>query len=204
MQTRLVDRAVLAGDAPVVAPGLLGLVLESALVCGRIVEVEAYTADDPASHSRRGQTLRNASMFADAGTLYVYVAYGIHHCANVVTGAVGDGQAVLVRALEPIAGIELMRARRPGRPDASLTAGPGNVCQALAIDLTHDGVDLCDAGSAVRLLDDGVRPLGPLRVGPRVGISRATDRPWRWRWPTPPARRTSGSTPRADGRSQDG
>lgn len=208
-RSRVVDASTLAGDAPEVAPTLLGLVLEAGGVAGRIVEVEAYTADDPASHSWRGRTARNASMFGPAGTLYVYVSYGIHRCANVVTGPLGDGQAVLVRALVPIAGIDVMRERRPGRTDAQLAAGPGMLCQALAIDLLHDGVDVCDPSSPVRLLDDGTRLDGTdldgtVEVGRRVGISRATERPWRWRWRTAPGRRTSGSTRRGGDTSPGG
>lgn len=185
---RTLERSVLAGDAPEVAPRLLGAILVHGDCAGRIVEVEAYTADDPASHSRSGPTPRNASMFRGPGTAYVYLSYGVHHCLNVVTGAEGDGQAVLVRALVPLWGVGLMRRRRGGAAGLRATAqvvtgGPGKLCQALAVDRSHDGVDLCDPSSPLRLLDDGTPPpLTPL-VGPRVGISRAVDRPWRWRMP---------------------
>ncbi len=199
-----VDRRLLAGDAPQVAPLLLGKLLRSGGATGRIAEVEAYTADDPASHSARGRTPRNASMFAAPGTLYVYLAYGLHHCANVVTGPPGDGQAVLVRALEPVEGLAVMRDRRPGQPDRRLAAGPGTLCVALAIDRGHDGVDLCDPRSPVVLLDDGTPPPDDPIVGPRVGITRATDRPWRWRAPSAPGRRTSASRRRAGGTTRGG
>lgn len=176
-----VDRGRLLGDAPDVAPTLLHLLLCTGDAVGRIVEVEAYTSTDPASHSRRGPTTRNRSMFEPAGSLYVYRIYGLHACANVVTGAAGDGQAVLVRAVVPVVGIAAMRRRRPGRPDRSLADGPGKLCAALGIELGHDGVDLCDPTSPVRLLDDGTPPPVRPSVGPRVGISVARDVPWRWR-----------------------
>lgn len=148
---------------------------------GRIVETEAYTADDPASHSFRGLTARNAVMFGTAGRLYVYLSYGVHTCANVVTGEEGDGAAVLIRAVEPIDGVAVMRARRgAGRP---LADGPGKLCQAFGIGLGDNGLDLC-GGGPVALLDDGTPPPGDPIVGPRVGISKAVDVPWRWRTPT--------------------
>lgn len=185
---RPVDRALLAGDAPEVAPRLLGAVLVHGSCAGRIVEVEAYTADDPASHSRSGPTPRNASMFRRPGTAYVYLSYGVHHCLNVVTGAEGDGQAVLIRALQPLRGVELMAQRRGGVPGSPVTAtwlagGPGKLCQAFDVGRHHDGIDLCDPSSPLRLADDGTPPPSAPLVGPRVGISRAVDRPWRWRLP---------------------
>jgi DNA-3-methyladenine glycosylase len=168
-------------DAPTVAGDLLGKVLivdrEGVLTSGRIVETEAYTADDPASHSFRGRTPRNEVMFGPPGRLYVYLSYGIHHCANVVTGADGDGQAVLLRAVEPLAGADVMLRRRGRMP---LADGPGKLCQAFGIDIADDGADLC-AGGAMQLLDDGRLPLTRPIVGPRIGISKAVDVPWRWR-----------------------
>lgn len=190
-----VERSLLAGDAPDVAPRLLGKILRvggrpGPIVAGRIVEVEAYTGDDPASHSHRGRTARNASMFGPAGTLYVYLSYGIHHCVNVVTGAEGDGQAVLLRALLPLDGQAEMRHRRGAVPERRLTDGPGKLCQALGIDRRHDGIDLCDPvdvpdGDVVRLVDDGTPPPDEPVIGPRVGISRAEAVAWRWRTPGP-------------------
>lgn len=152
-------------------------------VVGRIVETEAYTADDPASHSFRGETARNRPMFGPPGRLYVYRSYGIHWCANVVTGAAGDGQAVLLRAVELTDGIELARARRGGRADRELVNGPGKLCQAFGIDGRHDDIDLTSRSSAVRILDDGTPPPRHPIVGPRVGISKAVDVPWRFRSP---------------------
>jgi DNA-3-methyladenine glycosylase len=174
-------RTWFARDAPVVAAELLGKLLvvdrDGSLVSGRITETEAYTADDPASHSFRGPTTRNRVMFGPAGHLYVYLSYGIHRCANVVTGADGDGQAVLLRAIDPVDGIEVMRRRRGREP---LADGPGKLCQALGIGLGDDGAAL--AGPvAIRIVDDGTPvPAEPL-VGPRIGITRAVERPWRFR-----------------------
>lgn len=200
-----VARSVLEGHAVDVAPSLLGTLLVVGGRVGRIVEVEAYGgADDPASHAHRGPTARNASMFARAGTLYCYRSYGIHTCANVVTGAVGEGQAVLLRAVEPIEGLDDMRRDRPAaRRDRDLTNGPGKLCQAMGITLDHDGLDLCDPRSAVRLVAQRARAAGPVVAagvvaaggegadaaadaapvrasGRRVGITRAAERPWRF------------------------
>lgn len=170
------------------APALLGLVLAAGDRAGRIVEVEAYLgADDPASHAHRGPTPRNATMFDRPGLLYVYFTYGMHWCTNVVAGPEGDGGAVLIRALAPLAGVDAMREVRPAaRRDRDLCNGPAKLAQALGIDGSHDGVDLCDPDSPVRLLDDGRRPGAEPVVTTRVGISRATDRPWRWYLPDDP------------------
>ncbi|HQZ36334.1 MAG TPA: DNA-3-methyladenine glycosylase [Ilumatobacteraceae bacterium] len=149
-------------DAMVVAPALLNKV---ALVNGcsaRITEVEAYTADDPASHSFKGRTARNSSMFGPAGHWYVYFIYGMHHCLNLVTGAEGDGQAVLVRAVV-LDGI-----------DARLTTGPGRLTRRM-------GVDLSLNGHLAELFDDGTAPPLAPQISARVGISSAVDWPRRWR-----------------------
>ena len=168
-----------------VALDLLNKVLrvegDGGISSGRIVETEAYLPDDPASHTFNGPTDRNRVMFGPAGHLYVYLSYGIHRCANVVTGPEGSGQAVLLRALQPIEGIDLMRTRR-GRPDPVLADGPGKLCQAMGIDLEHDGVELL-GGSDISIVDDGVPPPTDPRVGPRVGISKAIDAPLRFRVP---------------------
>jgi DNA-3-methyladenine glycosylase len=173
-----VERGTLAGDAPEVAPRLLNKLLVSGECVGRIVEVEAYRQDDPASHTYRGRTPRNAVMFGPPGHLYVYFTYGMHYCANIVTGRQGEGAAVLVRALDPIDGIDLMSARRHGR--RPLADGPAKLCQALAIGADHNGVDLC-GGGPIGLFDDGTPPPDDPLIGPRVGISQAIDVPWRWR-----------------------
>jgi DNA-3-methyladenine glycosylase len=175
-------RSWLAGPSTEVAPLLLNKVLVAGDCSGRIVEVEAYCgAEDPASHAFRGPTARNASMFKGPGMLYVYFTYGMHWCANVVTGAKGDGWAVLLRALAPLTGLETMRARRPAaRSDRDLCSGPAKLCAALGIDHALDGVDLLAPRSAITLMDDGTTPPSEPGVGPRVGITQATDRPWRW------------------------
>jgi DNA-3-methyladenine glycosylase len=163
-------------DALAVARDLLNKRFVWGDCAGRIVEVEAYTSDDPASHCHRGRTARNATMFGPPGRLYVYFTYGMHHCVNIATGPDGDGQGVLIRAVVPVAGIEVMRARRGHRPDRSLTDGPGKLAQAFAIDLSADG-------EPAHVYDDGCPPpLAPI-VGPRVGISKAVEWPRRFRTP---------------------
>ena len=187
MPSSQLTRRWFARDAPEVAANLLGKVLvvdgDDGQVSGRIIETEAYTADDPASHSFNGPTKRNELMFGPAGYLYVYLSYGLHCCANVVTGAPGDGQAVLIRAIEPVAGIDAMRSRRPGRPDRQLADGPGKLCVALGIDLSMNGLDVTDPAASIRVFDDGTRPPSDPMTGPRVGISKALDRAWRYRTP---------------------
>lgn len=176
-------------DAPAVAAALLNKVLvvtiDGAMCSGRITETEAYTQDDPASHTYRGRTERNSIMFGEAGHLYVYLSYGIHHCLNVVTGHLGDGQAVLLRAIDPLDGIDVMRERRGGRSDRDLSNGPGKLAQALGLGLDQNGLDLLSTDSIVAILDDGVGPPKHPRVGPRIGISKATAKPWRFRLPCP-------------------
>lgn len=179
---RRVSRTLLAGDAPEVAPLLLNKLLVHGPCVGRIIEVEAYREDDPASHTYRGRTARNAVMFGPPGHLYVYFTYGMHYCSNVVTGPEGTGAAVLLRAVEPVAGIDLMRDRRHGR--TQLADGPAKLCQAFGIGPGHDGVDVC-RGSGVGLFDDGTAPPSTPVVGPRVGISKAVEIPWRFRVPRP-------------------
>ncbi|MEM1332824.1 MAG: DNA-3-methyladenine glycosylase [Actinomycetota bacterium] len=184
---RPVPLADLQRPAPEVAPTLLGKLLVSTVdgvvVAGRITEVEAYTEDDPASHTFTGRTDRNEVMFGRAGRLYVYLSYGIHRCVNVVTGPVDRGEAVLIRALDLVEGTDVARSRRGGRPDRELTNGPGKLGAALGIDLDHDGVDALSPAAPLRLLDDGTpRPTRPL-VGPRIGIKKGVDTPWRFRTP---------------------
>ncbi len=170
-------------NAPIVAPLLLNKVLVVGQSAGRITEVEAYTQDDPASHSFKGVTRRNAVMFGRAGHLYVYFTYGMHHCANVVTGVVDDGQAVLIRAVDPMSGVAAMVQRR-GRSN-HLSDGPGKLTQAFAIDLTLNGLDICDEAAlpddtTVGIFDDGLPPPDQPQVTPRIGIRAGVDTPWRW------------------------
>ena len=200
-QRTTVDEALLRGDASDVAPRLLNLLLVHGQEVGRIVEVEAYGgARDAASHAYRGRTRRNASMFGPPGVLYVYLSYGLHHCANVVCGAEGTAGAVLVRALDPVSGIDAMRRRRSGATsEERLCAGPGRLCAALGIGGDCDGTDLLDVRSAVTLADDGTAPpLEPL-VGERVGIGLRAGPAARlqWRFAVPGARSISRPFPRA-------
>lgn len=174
------------------APRLLGkLVVRADGRAGRILEVEAYRGtDDPASHAYRGPTPRTATMWGPPGHLYVYFTYGMHFCANVVCGPPGQAAAVLLRALEPVAGVGAMRAaRRGGRatepPDRDLCRGPARLCQALGIARALDGADLV-SGDAVWLADDGTPPPAHPTVTTRVGIRVATEAPWRWAWPDHP------------------
>lgn len=185
--TRAVRRAEVTGVATEVAPRLLNALLEvtdpaGVVRRGRIVEVEAYRGrHDPASHAYRGRTPRNATMFGRPGLLYVYRSYGIHWCANVVAGTDGVAEAVLVRAVEPLTGLAEMRAARPAaRRDVDLANGPGKVCAALGITGADDGTDLCARRGRVRLLRDGVAaPTAPTTTT-RIGITRATEQPWRY------------------------
>jgi DNA-3-methyladenine glycosylase len=181
-----VGREVLAQPSLEVAPLLLGAVLVSTVdgaeVAVRLTEVEAYDGlEDPASHAYRGQTPRNAVMFGPAGHLYCYFTYGMHWCANVVCGPDGVATAVLLRAGEVVRGAETAMARRPAaRGPRDLGRGPARLAGCLALDREANGLDLCDPTSPVRLESLGAPPAELVRSGPRVGISVATDRPWRF------------------------
>lgn len=160
---------------------LLGSLLVSTVgnveTSGLIVEAEAYLGrDDPASHAFRGRTPRNEAMFGPAGTLYVYVSYGIHHCANVVTGNEGEAGAVLIRALDPVSGLEAMRHRRGGAGE--LCSGPGRLAQALGITMNHNRHDL--SLPPVRLVARPPVADGEVGTSGRVGVSRAAGRPLRF------------------------
>ena len=183
---RALPRSFFARDSLAVAPDLLHKLLvhddpAHGRVAARIVEVEAYRgADDPGSHGYRGETPRTATMFGPPGHLYVYFTYGMHWCANVVTGRAGECSAVLLRAAEPIAGIDVMRARRPkARRDRELCGGPARLTQALGLTGADDGADLCRG--PLRILDDGVPPPSAPVWTTRIGLApgKGDDHPWR-------------------------
>jgi DNA-3-methyladenine glycosylase len=206
--TDRLPREFFGRPATEVAPDLLDCVLWHAspagLVAARLVEVEAYRGVlDPASHSYRGRTARNAVMFGPPGYAYVYFTYGMHYCVNLVCQPAGLAEAVLIRAGAIVAGAGLARRRRYGLADADggtaastggnsrqrdrdLARGPGRLCQALGIDRSLDGADACAPGGPVGISpgyafdqpDAGAKPA--ISVGPRVGISRAADLPWRF------------------------
>jgi DNA-3-methyladenine glycosylase len=187
---RTLPRRFYDRDARVVAPELLNKVLvhddpEAGRLAVRLVEVEAYCGrDDPGSHAYRGPTPRNASMFARPGTLYVYFTYGMHWCANAVCGPGEQPHAVLLRAGEPLDGLDVMRARRTkARRDTDLCSGPAKLTQALGLARPHDGLDL--TRGAVRVLDDGTppprRPLVSRRIG--IAVGRGDESPWRFSVP---------------------
>lgn len=172
--------ADLAENTVEAARRLLGCVLVrregEEVLAGRIVETEAYRPDDPASHSFRGPSARNAAMFGRPGLAYVYLIYGRNHCLNVVTEAAGTGAAVLIRALEPLGGQDAMRARRQS---PHLTNGPGRLCQALGIDRSLDGTDLL-SGDRLYLLAAPPLPAEAVACSGRIGITKAADWPWRF------------------------
>ena len=159
-----------------IAPELIGTTLLVEGVGGRIVEVEAYDQDDPASHGFRGRTARTASMFGPPGRAYVYRSYGIHWCLNLVCAEEGRSEAALVRALEPTSGLDAMRERRGLDAERALCSGPGKLCQALGITRALDGVALDEP--PFELFAREAEP--PLAVGPRIGITRAVEKPWRF------------------------
>ena len=172
----LLRRAFFARSVHEVAPELIGATLLFKGVGGFIVEVEAYHHTDPAAHSFRGPTARNAVMFGPPGYAYVYRSYGIHWCLNFVCEPTGSASAVLIRALAPTQGLAAMKRRRGIVDERLLCSGPGRLCEALGITSAHDGLALDRPPFALfpRLRDV------ELAVGPRIGISKAVDHPWRY------------------------
>jgi len=175
--------------AEAVAPALLGHWLirktRQGLVGGPIVETEAYLANDPACHAAPGLTRRNRVMFGPPGHCYVYFIYGCHFCVNAVCRPAGVGEAVLIRALEPLFGQELMQSYRPVPLERNLTNGPAKVCEALQIDRTLDGVDLCDGDSPLFIARNPNAEIfrterGPVTTSKRIGITRAAHLPLRF------------------------
>ena len=163
-----------ASPSPDAARALIGWTLTLNGVGGRIVETEAYHHEDPASHSFSGPTPRNAVMFGPPGRIYVYRSYGIHWCMNLVCGE-GPGSAVLLRALEPTEGLDLMIARRGLENPRLLCSGPGRLCQALGVTHDHNGLSVAEAPFA---LEPG--HAAGVVAGPRIGITQAADVPWRF------------------------
>ena len=172
----MIRRAFFARSVHEVAEELIGSTFLVDGVGGKIVELEAYHHEDPAAHGYRGRTARNASMFGPPGHAYVYRSYGVHWCVNFVCEAEGVADAVLIRALEPIQGLEEMRRRRGLEDGRLLCAGPGRLCQALAITREHDGLPL---DRPPFRLEPRTEPPEIAR-GPRIGITRAADLPWRY------------------------
>jgi DNA-3-methyladenine glycosylase len=177
-------RAALPAETVALAQALIGTILVRRLddgerIAGRIVETEAYGLDDPASHAYRGPTRRNASMFLAHAHAYVYLIYGTSYCFNVVSEGAGTGAAVLVRAAEPLLGLERMRELRgrPGLPDHELARGPGNLARAFAIGPALNGIDL-EVDDRLWLAPGGERP--PIGASVRIGLTKAADRPHRW------------------------
>jgi len=173
----------------IVAKELLGKILVSRsgdnILSGKIVEVEAYHGDfDQAAHSFRGITERTKIMFNEGGYLYVYFTYGAHHCCNVVTGKKGQGTAVLIRAVEPVSGIDEMiknrfkRKLKNEKEVFNLTSGPGKVCQAFGIDRAHSGTNL--TGDSIFILDSKKLPNKKIGISTRIGITKSVDLPWRF------------------------
>jgi DNA-3-methyladenine glycosylase len=211
----LIGRSFFARPALAVAGELLGCVLahetSAGLVAVVLTEAEAYEgAADPASHAYRGQTARNAVMFGEPGHAYVYFTYGMHFCVNLVCLPPGTASAVLLRAGRVIAGVPLATARRAARHNGAapgpgsrlaereLARGPARLCQALGIGRELDGADVCDPASPLRVLAGPDSPSPGVSRGPRVGISAAADRPWRfWLTGDPTVSSYRPHTPRA-------
>ena len=171
-------------DPRAVAPDLLNKVIVVGARSGRIVETEAYVGDiDPGAHSFRGRTPRTEVMFGTPGRLYVYLSYGMHWCCNPVCGPEGQGWAVLIRAVEPVSGLDDMRPLRPkAKRDVDLTNGPGKLTQALGITGVHNGADLVTGRDGVAIMDDGVSPPEDPEVTTRIGFGENPARDFEWRW----------------------
>lgn len=173
---RHLERSFFARSVHEVAPQLIGSTLLVDGVGGRIVEVEAYDKTDPASHSFRGRTARNGTMFGPPGHVYVYRSYGVHWCMNLVCEGDGVASAVLIRAIEPAVGLEVMAERRGLAEPRLLCSGPGRLCEALGVTGAHDGLPLDEPPFALIASEEDAEVVS----GQRIGISRATDRPWRY------------------------
>lgn len=169
----MIPTSFFSRPAAEVAPDLIGMTLLVDEVGGRLVEVEAYDTSDPASHSFNGPTPRNSAMFGPPGHAYVYRIYGIHWCLNFVCE---PGSAVLIRALEPQHGLGQMQSRRGGMSERQLCSGPGKLCQALGVDLGHNGLPLDQAPFQLRAAIES----HDVATGPRIGITKGVETPWRF------------------------
>jgi DNA-3-methyladenine glycosylase len=189
------DRAFYLLPTLEVAQQLIGCILRhetaEGVTSGRIVETEAYRQDDPASHAYRGETPRNRAMFGPPGHAYIYLSYGVHYCFNVVTAPEGIAEAVLIRALEPLEGLELMLRRRrittppeelPERRRLRVASGPGNLTVALGLSKMQDGQDLTTGPLTIRSRPAG-EPEPVILTTPRIGITQGADQPWRFLLP---------------------
>lgn len=169
-------------DTLTVAQSLIGLILQTningQITSGRIVETEAYLQNDPAAHSFIGPTARNQALFGPTGTIYVYLIYGLHYCFNVVTNQVGTGEAVLIRALEPLAGLDTMQQRRGLTDPKQLCNGPAKLAQALGITPSLNSQSLIDG--SVTILKPTNSPLFEIQTTTRIGITKAADLPYRF------------------------
>jgi DNA-3-methyladenine glycosylase len=172
-QARIID---FQAPSEIVAQRLIGAIVTVDGVGGRIVETEAYDREDPASHSYSGPTPRNAAMFGPPAHAYVYRSYGIHWCLNFVCREAGHGAGVLIRAIEPLTGIDHMRERRGMEPLKLLCSGPGRVTQALGVTHKHNGMSLFDAPFLIEAPEEALAIVS----GPRIGITKAIDVPWRF------------------------
>ncbi len=175
----MIDRAFFERSVHEVARGLIGCTLLVDGCGGVIVETESYERDDPACHAYTGRTGRTEVLFGPPGRAYVYLSYGIHSLLNAVAEPDGEAAAVLIRALEPSAGIERMRARRGGRPDGELCSGPGKLSEALGVGLGLNGADLFAPPFELHPPAAGWDGAG-IVTGPRIGITKAVERPWRF------------------------
>ena len=169
-------KSFFARSVHVVAPELVGATVFVDGIGGRIVEVEAYDHEDPAAHGYRGRTPRNASMFGPPGHAYVYRSYGIHWCLNFVCEQEGTASAVLVRALEPTHGLDVMTSRRGSADPSLLCSGPGRLCQALGLSGDHDGLALDRPPFELYASEADVE----VASGVRIGLTKAAERPWRY------------------------
>lgn len=178
----MLDQSFFTKEAPELAKSLLGCVLihetEDGITAGIIVETEAYSQEDAASHSFNGETPRTKIMFGPGGFAYVYFTYGMHYCFNVVSGPAGHGQAVLIRALEPIEGIELMKKRRNKEELKILCNGPAKLVQAMGITKQDYGRPLFEG--KLRIQKSQHVKVSNIATGPRIGISKARDKKWRF------------------------